>query len=354
MTNQIIFITAQVLGIISWLILLYSYTKEDIDELLYYQILVAVFDVASYCLLGADAGLLICLVELIKTILYYKTTKDDLIFKISIILYTLIALLTLDHWYAILPVLGSIIDSYGTSKDSKLANICSIISNTLWTIYDIIILSYIGAMNDIVVILCNISVLALGYSRIMRISKFRIIKYNYLTKKTVDKIYDLDSKNFGENNTWNKDYQMNIYRKNKDSLYAIKYKNEFVGYINYLNITEEEYEKLKKCKTIPKTFDLNKITKFKSNRKTYILIETINTKNIYKKEETINLIIKKLNQFIKTKHRQKVYIHGILGYAFDKFEEDTYTAMNFTKLKTLDDNTTLYELENDKIKKIID
>ena len=189
-----VFVIAQGLGIISWLLLLYSYTKEDIDELLYIQIGVCVFDFLSYLLLGADAGILICLIELVKTVLYYKTDKDRLIFWISLVSYILIGLLTIDHWFAILPVLGSVIDSFGTSRDSKSANICSIISNILWTIYDLIILSYIGVVNDVIVIFWNIIVLWLGYYRLMRISKFRIIKDYHLTQKTLDAIYDLDLK----------------------------------------------------------------------------------------------------------------------------------------------------------------
>ena len=76
--NLIVIITAQVFGIISWLLLMYSYTKEDIDKLLFIQILVCLFDVISYLLLGADAGILICLVELIKTVLYYKRIRIGL------------------------------------------------------------------------------------------------------------------------------------------------------------------------------------------------------------------------------------------------------------------------------------
>ena len=34
-----------------------------------------------FAILGADAGLLICGFELAKTILYYKTDKDNLIFS---------------------------------------------------------------------------------------------------------------------------------------------------------------------------------------------------------------------------------------------------------------------------------
>ena len=352
-TDLIIIIIAQVFGIISWLLLLYSYTKEDIDKLLYIQILVSVFDIASYLLLGADAGLLICFVELIRTILYYKTNKDKLIFYISMVSYMLIALLTIKSWFAILPVIGSILDAYGTSKDSKLANICSIFSNTLWTIYDILILSYIGAVNDVVVVICNIWVLLLGYSRIMHISKFRIVKYNYLTRNTVDKIYKMDLDNFGKENTWDKDYQLEVYKRNNDSLYAVKYKNDFVGYINYLNIPEEEYLRLKRVRKMPNSFDLNNIIPFKQRRKTYIVIETINVKKEYEKDKTIELIVKKLNRFIKAKNRQKIYIHGIMGFAINDFEENIYKSMGFTKIKDLNDNTKLYELNEENIKEII-
>lgn len=347
MSTQIVII-AQVLGIISWLLLMYSYTKEDIDELLIVQISVCLLDFVSYVLLGADAGLLICLLELIQTIMYYKTTKDKEIFKVSMFTYFLIGLLTIKKWYACLPVIGSVIDSFGTSKDSKSANICSIISNTLWAIYDVLILSYIGALNDIVVVLCNISILTLGYSRLMHISKFRIIKYRYLTRKTINKIYNLDLKNYGIENTWEENYQLNAYKKNNDSFFIIKYKHEIVGYINYLNIKYEGYEKIKKSKNMPNIINLNDILEFKSNRKSYLLIESINIKKIYEKNESIELINKKIKNFIKSKRRQRVYIHGIIGFAMTKFEEEVFINMGFNKIKIFNNNVSLYELEIDK------
>ena len=353
-TSVLIVIIAQVFGIISWLLLLYSYTREDIDKLLFVQIGVCLFDVISYFLLGADAGILICLVELIKTYLYYKTDKDKYIFWISLLVYMLIGLLTIRHWFACLPVIGSILDSFGASRDSKTANCCSIISNTLWTIYDIIIMSYIGAFNDIVVVICNISVLTLGYSRLMHISKFRIVKYGYLTKKTIDKVYAMDLKNYGLENTWNKDYQREVYNRNHDSFFAIKYKHDLVGYISYLNIIPDEYERLKNTRKLYREIDLNKIIPFRSNRKSYLLFESINVRKEYDKDQTIELIVKKINSFIKAKYRKKIYIHGIIGFALTDFEKKVYNSLGFTKVKTIDNNIDLYELsDTDKVYKEI-
>ena len=349
----VIIVIAQVLGLISWLLLLYSYTKEDIDKLLFLQIFVAVFDVASYLLLGADAGMLICLIELIKSILYYKTDKDKMIFWFGIIFYFIIGLLTIDHWYACLPVIASLIDSYGTARDSKSANIASIISNILWVVYDLIILSYIGAVTDAIVIVCNISVLVLGYSRLLKISKFRIIKCYYLNRKTIDKIYNLDLKNYGNNNIWDKDYQMDVYKKNNDSLLEIKYKHDFVGYINYLNITFDLYENLKRKRTMPSKIDLDNIIEFKRNKKSYIVIESVNIEEKYEKDQAIELIDKKIKFFLRIKNSRKIYIHGIIAYAYTDFEKQLYEYIGFNRLKELDDNIILYEMEVDNIKKII-
>lgn len=339
-----VIIVAQVLGLISWLLLLYSYTMKDIDDLLFIQIFVAAFDVASYLLLGADAGMLICLVELIKSILYYKTDKDKQIFKFGIICYILIGILTVDHWYACLPVLGSLIDSYGTARDSKSANIASIVSNILWVIYDLIILSYIGAINDFIVILCNVGVLFFGYSRLLRISKFRITRCNYLNKKTVNQIYELDLKNYGKDNLWNKDYQMDVFKKNSDSMFLIKYKNDLVGYINYLNITKEEYDKIKLSKKIPDSINIDRIIEFKKNKKAYVLIDSININKQYENDKAVELIDRKIKSFIKMKKNRKIYIHGILGNALTDFEKNVYEHMEFKKIDIKDNDLSLYEL----------
>jgi hypothetical protein len=187
----------------------------------------------------------------------------------------------------------------------------------------------------------------------MRISKFRIVKYNYLTKKTVDKIYKLDLKNYGEDNLWDKEYQLDVYKKNKDSFFAIKYKHEFVGYINYLNIISDEYNRLKSMRTMPDIIDLDTIIEFKRNKKSYLIIESINVKNEYEKDKTIELIDKKLKSFLKMKKNRKIYIHGIIGYAITNFENEVYKNLNFNKVKDLKDNITLYELDEEDIKKYL-
>lgn len=177
---------AQILTLIGWILFLISYYRDKIDELLYLQILACLLDTLSYILLGADAGLFICLIEAVKTYLYYKTNKDDIIFKGAIVIYIIIGIFTIKTWYSLLPVIASILDSYGCSKDSKTATIMGIISYTLWTIYDIIIMSYVGALTDIFVVISNILVLTLGYKKIKKLRKLQRKKINNFKRKIIN------------------------------------------------------------------------------------------------------------------------------------------------------------------------
>lgn len=349
----LMFIAAQVCTAIGWGFLVFSYTREDIDDLLKAQIAVCIFDIIAYVLLGADAGLFICFFELIKTILYYKTNKDNLIFWLSLVAYTVIALLTVREWYALLPILGSAIDSFGASRDSKMANICSMISNTLWAIYDVIIMSYVGALCDSAVVLCNIGVLVFGFSRVMHISRLRVVKYSYLSKRTLKKIHALDEKNYGADHTWDNNYQLKAYKKNNDSFFAVKYKHDLVGYINYFNLDPDEYAHLKRVRKMPSEVNLDKILKFKMRRKAYVYIESVNVRKEYEKEQMTEIIRKKLASFVKAKWRQKIYIHGLLGYAMSDYEKEMYQLIGFTKVRVFDDESILFELDESKIKRFL-
>ena len=352
-TELLMFIAAQVCTAIGWGFLVFSYTREDIDDLLKAQIAVCVFDIAAYVLLGADAGLLICVFELVKTILYYKTNKDRLIFWLSLIVYTVIAIVTVREWFALLPIIGSAVDSFGASKDSRMANICSMVSNTLWAIYDVMIMSYVGALGDSAVVLCNISVLLFGYSRLMHISKLRIVKYTYLSERTLKKIRALDEKSYGPDNTWDKDYQLKAYKKNNDSFLAIKYKHDLVGYINFFNMVPEEYEHLKRVRKMPKEVNLDKVISFKSRRKAYVFVESINVRKEYEKDQMTEMIRKKLAAFVKKRWRQQIYIHGLLGYAMSDYEKELYQIIGFTKVRVFDDESILFELDENKIKRFL-
>ena len=68
-----IFIFAQIIGLISWGLLVYSYYKKNIDDILLIQVIGGIFEIIHYFLLGAFSGLVVVILELIRDYSYYKT-----------------------------------------------------------------------------------------------------------------------------------------------------------------------------------------------------------------------------------------------------------------------------------------
>ena len=74
------FWTIQLIGIIAWLLIVFSYYRKNTNKILVFQILSTVLWCLHYFLLGAYSGLFICMFEVLRDSLYYKTDADDYIF----------------------------------------------------------------------------------------------------------------------------------------------------------------------------------------------------------------------------------------------------------------------------------
>ena len=112
-----------------------------------------------YFLLGVYNVLFICVFEVIRDSLYYKTDKDDYIFLGSIPIYILYGIISYSGIVELLPIFSSTIDGFTLTKKKKIVVIGAVISYTIWVIYDIAVKSYSGAFTDGIVVLSNISIL---------------------------------------------------------------------------------------------------------------------------------------------------------------------------------------------------
>ncbi|MBE6160312.1 MAG: YgjV family protein [Lactobacillales bacterium] len=349
---EILVILAQVAAIIGWLLLVYSYYKNDIDELLFVQIISSIFYCISYFLLGATSGLIVCFIELLKCIGYYKTDKDNFIFLITLPIYILISIFTYDGFISLLPIIGSLIDGFSLTKNKNVATIGSIISNMLWLIYDIIILAFVAALTDGVLVVSNCLLLLFGYSRLIKTNKLTIILSRGFNKNIHKAIHDLDVSNYGEEYTWSFDYEKNINNKNNDSMLIIKYNNNIVGYLNYFVLSENEYLKIINSEEIVKEYDLNNIIKYRKNRKNYLVIDSINIKSQFQNHVSVDLIIKKLKKIIRKKHNEGYKIESIISVAFNKFEENVLKQAGFDKYKEYSNKESLYVIDRKNIEDI--
>lgn len=154
----------QGIGIVAWLVLLVSYYRKDTNGILIFQIIATALYCVHYYLLGAYSGLFICLFEVVRDLLYYKTDLDDYIFYGSIPVYVINGFVTFTGWYDLLPAFSSLLDGYTLTKKKDTVIIGAIISYTFWVIYDIFVMSYSCAITDGMVVLSNLSILLFDFN----------------------------------------------------------------------------------------------------------------------------------------------------------------------------------------------
>ena len=153
------FFIVQALDIIAWLFILFSYYRKNTNKILVFQIIATSFFILHYYLLGAYSGVFICLLEAIRDYLYYKTNKDKYIFLGSIPFVIGIGMFSYHNVFDLLPILATFVDGYSLIYGKKIVLFGSIVSYSLWVIYDVFVLSYTGMITDSLVVLSNIGIL---------------------------------------------------------------------------------------------------------------------------------------------------------------------------------------------------
>ena len=158
------FIFIQLIGVVAWLFLVFSYYRKDTNRILVFQITGTLLYCLLYFLLGAYSGLFICAFETLFDFGYYKTDKDKYIYILSVPIRIIGGLLTFSTLADVLPICASLTDGYTLTKKKKVVVIGAIISYTLWVIYDIFVMSISGAITDGIIVLSNLSILLFNYN----------------------------------------------------------------------------------------------------------------------------------------------------------------------------------------------
>jgi RsiW-degrading membrane proteinase PrsW (M82 family) len=157
--NNVNFWLSQLIGLEALILLLISYRKKNTNEVLIVQVVSSLCFVVHYLLLGAYSGLLICLIDFFRDILYDKTDKDNLLFILFSPLYILVGIFNFKIIIDVLPTIASLIDGYILTKHKKIVVFGSIIAYALWIIYDVMYKSYSGVLSSSLVIIYNLSIL---------------------------------------------------------------------------------------------------------------------------------------------------------------------------------------------------
>ncbi|MCI6265785.1 MAG: YgjV family protein [Erysipelotrichaceae bacterium] len=158
------FWVVQAIGIVAWILLVISYYREDTNKILVFQIIATILYCVHYWLLSAYSGLFICVFEVFRDYLYYRTDLDNYIFYGSIPVYLVFGMISFTGWFDLFPIVSSLLDGYTLTKSKNIVVIGAIISYTLWVIYDICVMSISCAITDGIVVLSNISILLFDFN----------------------------------------------------------------------------------------------------------------------------------------------------------------------------------------------
>ena len=143
--NQIII---QSIGIIAYIILMWSYYRKEKIQILFMQIFSSLAFAIHYYLLDGLTGAVCNIISLLTIILIYifekkKTSNKSILISIMTPIFSLIALFTWENIYSIFPILASILLLAGfLIDDENTIRKIGIVVAIFWLIYGVICKSY--------------------------------------------------------------------------------------------------------------------------------------------------------------------------------------------------------------------
>lgn len=327
---------------IAWIMVFVSYHFKRESSVILFHIIAALLYMINYWCLGALLGVFIMIIELIKSILYYKTDKDKYIFFYTLPIYLILIIIFGLNLVTLVATFGSIIDGYALLKDKKTMVFGGIIAHSLWIIYDLFFMDYAGVFTDSFVILSNLYITFKGYTKFLRRDNVYTVKPLYISKATIRQIGKLDQIFLDKQYRWSLRKINDLTKNKKYSYILIKDGNNIIGYVNFLNLEEDTYKKLLKSNVFHDVFTKNEVHDFKRNMKLYLNLNAIVLSDEYDNSDTINKIERAIKGYIKSMKKNGYDIQEICCYAVTHLEFKVLEEIDFKKVKNITNECFLY------------
>ncbi len=338
----IIYYIGQVCAIAAWIMLLASYHSKRENKVIFLQIMSSILYIANYFCIGADTGLWISVFELIKSIGYYKTDKDKYIFYFTIPIYAVIVYFTGFTPVTMLAVMGSLIDGYVLLKSKKTMVVGGILSYALWTVYDLVFLDFAGAVSDLFVVISNTSILVRGYNKYLHRSNIYTVKSIRISMGTVHEIDKLDKKALDGQYRWDEATIKDLTKDHKYSYILVKDENKVVGYVNFLNLKEEIYNKMVESYDLYDDFTKENTVEFTKNRKAYLNLNAIVLNDDYFNHDTVHKIESAIKRYVRSMRKNRYYIQELCCFAVSPIEIKVLEDLEFEKVRDITNECFLY------------
>lgn len=161
------YITSQIFTIIYYLLVAGSYYAKDRRNILIITFLSLIANGIAYIFLNAWTGLAMCMVAIIRNIIFLtdekkngrKETIDKKDISILIILYVITIISTIftyEGLLSLLPVLGTMLYTFSVwQKKTNIYKLMGIPIGIIWVIYNIYIRSIFGVILEAVLLICS-------------------------------------------------------------------------------------------------------------------------------------------------------------------------------------------------------
>ena len=169
MNWDLAYILSQVFIIINYILLALTYYAKDRKKVLILSFSSIIATGMSYIFLNAWSGLAMCVIALIRNIIFLldekKNGKRDTIDKkdifILIILYSISiisAILTYNGFLILLSVFGTMLYTYSVwQKKTIIYKLLGIPVGILWILYNLYIMSIFGIILETILLICSIT-----------------------------------------------------------------------------------------------------------------------------------------------------------------------------------------------------
>lgn len=165
------YIISQIFTVIMYVLLAVTYYAKNRKTVLIISFLSLVANAIAYILLSAYSGLAMCIVALVRNIIFIiderkngkseKISKKDIIILVILYIVSIIsAVFTYDGFLSLMSVLATMLYTYSVwQKKTSIYKMLGIPIGVLWVVYNLYVKSLFGVILEGILLICS----AIGY-----------------------------------------------------------------------------------------------------------------------------------------------------------------------------------------------
>lgn len=150
-----IFILAQLCGIIALILTVISVQFKTKEKIVMCSVFANIVVAIQFFLLNAITGAIISIINTVRCLIFYYYKKKDMKPSLVVlVLFEIVAIVSgIISWqniWSLIPIIVTVVYTYGLWQDNvTVIRITTGIAGLGWSVYDIIVRAYVGAIQEI-------------------------------------------------------------------------------------------------------------------------------------------------------------------------------------------------------------